>query len=131
MLRIISTVSAVAVATLLTVPAAQADSPAGQHLIAFSKVPSETRSVLVERHNNVDAPNSTVCLSSLPSGKTYKSSVHVDNDSTPDLTFYASSNCTGDGQSSGFGDVTADNLAYTWVSWRNYHPYWGSVGLAS
>lgn len=120
-----------AAAALVAAPAAQADSPAGQHMVAFSKVPNESRSVLVERQNNTNAPSSTVCLRNLPSGRSYKSSVHVDNDSTPELTFYSSGDCNRGAQSSGFIDVRGDNLAHVWVSWRNYHPYWGRVNLAS
>jgi hypothetical protein len=120
----------VAAAALLGAPAAQADSPAGQHVVAFSKVPSETKSVLIDRSNNTSAPSSPVCLRNLPSGQTYSSSVHVDNYSTPDLTFYSSSDCSRGAQSSGFIDVNQDNLAKVWVSWRTYHPYWGRVGLA-
>jgi hypothetical protein len=111
-------------AALVAAPAAQADSPAGQHLVAFSKVPNETRCVKVERWG------SAVRLQNLPSGRSFKSNVHVSNDSTPELTFYSSSNCTSGEQSYGFIDVNRDNLAYVWVSWRNYHPYWGHPGLA-
>ncbi|RAS67006.1 hypothetical protein C8D87_103345 [Lentzea atacamensis] len=121
---------AAAAAALVLAPAAQADSPAGQHMVAFSKVPNETRSVLIERSDNSSAPSSTVCLRNLPSGQSYKSSVHVDNYSTPELTFYSSGDCSRGAQSSGFIDVNKDNLAYVWVSWRTYHPYWGHVGLA-
>jgi hypothetical protein len=121
---------AAAAAALVLAPAAQADSPAGQHMVAFSKVPSEGRSVLIERSNNTSAPGSTVCLRNLPSGQSFKSSVHVDNYSTPELTFYSSGDCSRGAQSSGFIDVNKDNLAYVWVSWRTYHPYWGRVGLA-
>ncbi|GAA3661565.1 hypothetical protein C8D88_106238 [Lentzea atacamensis] len=121
---------AAAAAALVLAPAAQADSPAGQHMIAFSKVPNETRCVLIERSNNTSAPSSNVYLRNLPSGQSFKSSVHVDNDSTPELTFYSSSDCSRGAQSSGFIDVRQDNLAYVWVSWRTYHPYWGHVGLA-
>lgn len=124
-------VAVVAGATALALaPAAHADSPSGQHIVAFAKVPNETKSVLIERSNNTSAPGSTVCLRNLPSGQSFKSSVHVDNYSTPELTFYSSGNCSGGGQSSGFIDVNKDNLAYVWVSWRTYHPYWGRVGLA-
>ncbi|KJK43019.1 hypothetical protein UK23_34835 [Lentzea aerocolonigenes] len=122
---------AAAAAALALAPAAHADSPAGQHLVAFSKVPSETKSVLIDRSNNTSAPGSRVCLRNLPSGQSYSSSVHVDNDSTPDLTFYSSGDCSRGAQSAGFIDVHQDNLTKVWVSWRNYHPYWGRVGLAS
>lgn len=120
-----------AAAALVVAPAAHADSPAGQHMVAFAKVPSESHSVLIERSNNSGAPGGTVCLRNLPSGGSFKSSVHVDNYSTPELTFYSSGDCSRGAQSSGFIDVNKDNLAYVWVSWRNYHPYWGRVGLAS
>ncbi len=95
--------------------------------MAFSKVPSETHSVLLDRSNG---SMSTVCLSNLPAGQSYKSSAHVVNNSTPQLTFYASRNCSGGGQSSGFIDVNKDNLVNVWVSWRTYHPYWGHPNLA-
>ncbi|MGW4210474.1 hypothetical protein ACWEIJ_20965 [Lentzea sp. NPDC004789] len=119
-----------AAAALLGAPAAHADSPNGQHIVAFSKVPSETKSVLLDRSNSSSAPSSTICLRNLPSGQSYSSSAHVDNDSTPQLTFYSSSDCSRGAQSSGFIDVHHDNLTKVWVSWRNYHPYWGHVGLA-
>jgi hypothetical protein len=92
-----------------------------------AKVPSETRSVLIDRSNNTSAPSSRVCLKNLPSGQSCSSSVHVDNYSTPDLTFYSSRGA----QSSGFIDVNQDSLTKVWVSWRTYHPYCGRVGLAS
>jgi hypothetical protein len=119
-----------AAAALLGAPAAHADSPAGQHLVAFSKVPSDTKSVFIDRSNNTSASSSPVCLRNLPSGQSYSSSVHVDNDSTPELTFYKSADCSSGAQSSGFIDVHHDSLTKVWVSWRTYHPYWGWVGLA-
>ena len=110
-----------ATAAAVGAPAANADSSPGHHLVAFSKVPSETKSVKIDGR----------CLRSLPSGKSYKSGLTVQNDSTPELTFYSSSNCGSGAQSDGFIDVNHDNLKYVWVSWRTYHPYWGHPNLAS
>ncbi len=118
-------------AALGSVSIAHADSPAGQHMIAISKVPDGIRCVKIERANNLQpSQQSTVLLKNLSPGSVVKTTTHVDNDSTPDVTFYTSSDCTSGDVSSGFIDVNPDSLTYVWISWANYHPYYGWVNLA-
>ena len=120
------------IAALGSIPMAYADSPAGQHMIAISNVPDNIQCVKIERENNTEpSQQSTVLLKNLKPGSTEKTETHVDNDSTPVVTFYPTPDCTSDDVSSGFIDVNADNLTHVWITWATYHPYYGWVNLAS
>jgi hypothetical protein len=88
--------------------------------------------IKIERwNNNARSQQSPSVLKWLTPGRGVTTTTHVDNYSTPIVTFYTSGDCRSGAKSSGPVDVNSDSLANVWVSWRNYHPYWGWVNLPS